>query len=148
MSLLELETRSRTVLELLPVQVKKVVYKLHRRRCPRCRRVFAAKAPGILPRFKHSNTLPAHVATEHYLHGVTMGHLAKCLGICQGSLFSGMHHLAKLLEGVLEKLIVAYRQALVKHADETTWRVMAKTWAKNFPAKRKCKILSTPQCRF
>lgn len=122
LALEDLKSRSRTVLELEPVQVKKVLYKLHRRRCPQCRRVFRAKAPGVLPKFKHSNSLLAHVASEHYLHGVTMGRLVKRLGIGQGSLFAGMHHLANLLKDVPEKLITDYRQALVKHADETGWR--------------------------
>lgn len=120
--LVDVETRTRSVLELVPVEVKKVVYKLHRRRCPCCRRTFRAQAPGVLPKFKLSNSFLAHVATEHYLHGVTMGHLAKRLGVGQGTLFASMHRLAHLLEGALDQLIAEYRQAAVKHADETGWR--------------------------
>lgn len=117
-----LDTRQRTVFELEPVRVKSIVYKLSRRRCPECRRVFGAKPPGVLPRFQHSTAFLAHVATEHYLYGTTMGRLAKRLEVSEGSLFAGMHHLAQLLESGVEKLIADYRQAPVQHADETTWR--------------------------
>ena len=87
-----LDLRDRTLTEVEPVQVKKVLYQLTRRRCPECRRVFRAKAPGVLPKFKQSNSLLAHVATEHYLHQVTFGHLAGRLGISEGSLINAMHH--------------------------------------------------------
>jgi transposase len=114
--------RWRTVIEVVPVQVKRIVYRLARRRCPSCKHLFSAKAPGVLPKFKLGNSLLAHVATEHYLHQVTLGHLAKRLGLSEGSLIEAMHHLAQRFKEVPEKLIAQYRCAPVKHADETTWR--------------------------
>ncbi len=114
--------RPRTVIEVVPVQVKRIVYRLTRRRCPSCERVFSAKAPGVLPKFKLGNSLLAHVATEHYLHQVTLGHLAARLGLSEGSLIEAMHHLAQRFKEVPEKLIAQYRRTPVKHADETTWR--------------------------
>jgi len=117
-----LDIRERTVTEVEPVQVKKVLYHLTRRRCPECRRVFRAKAPGVLPKFKQSNSLLAHVAMEHYLHQATLGHLSERLGIGESSLIAAMHHLARLFKEVPEKLIAEYREAPVKHADETGWR--------------------------
>ncbi len=116
-----LDLHERTVTEVEPVQVQKVLYQLTRRRCPECRRVFRAKAPGVLPKFKQSNSLLAHVATEHYLHQVTLGHLSERLGVGESSLIAAMHHLARLFTAVPEKLITEYRQAPVKHADETGW---------------------------
>lgn len=117
-----LETRDRTVTEVVPVQVKNVIYKLTHRRCPACRRIFRAKAPSVLPKFKQSNSLLAYAATEHYLHHATFGHLAQRLGIRESSLIAAMHHLAKRFKPVPDKLIIEYRQALVRHADETGWR--------------------------
>ena len=116
-----LDLPDRTVTEVKPVQVKKVLYQLTRRRWPECRRVFGAKAPGVLPKFKQSNSLLAHVAVEHFLHQVTLGHLAGRLGINESSLIAAMHHLASRFKAVPEKLIAEYRQAAVKHADETIW---------------------------
>jgi hypothetical protein len=61
--LVSLGRRDRTVTEVEPVRVKKVLYQLSCRRCPACRRVFRAKARG-LAKFKLSNSVLAHVATE------------------------------------------------------------------------------------
>jgi len=116
-----LDIPDRTVIEVVPTRVKQVIFKLTRRRCPSCRRVVRAKAPGVLPKCLLGNSLLAHVATEHYLHQVTVRHLAERLGISDGSLIEALHHLAKLFKDVPEKLIAEYRRSPVKHADETTW---------------------------
>ena len=121
--LVSLGRRDRTVTEVEPVRVKKVLYQLRRRRCSVCRQVFRAKAPGVLPKFKLSNSVLAHVATEHYLHQVTLGHLSTRLNINEGTLIAAMHHLAQLFRAVPPRLIAEYRQAPVKHADETGWPI-------------------------
>lgn len=118
LALQSLDLPDRTVTEVEPVQVKKVLYKLTRRRCPKCQRVFSAQAPGVLPKCKQGNSLLAHVATEHCLQQVTLGHLSERLGIGESSLIEGMHHLARLFKEVPQRLIAEYRQAPVKHADE------------------------------
>lgn len=117
-----LGVRERTVTEVVPTHVKKVVYQLTRRRCPRCRRVYAAKAPGVLPKCKLSNSALAYIATEHYLHHITLGHLAEQLEIPLGTIIQALHHLARLFHAIPEQLILEYRRALVKHADESIWR--------------------------
>jgi transposase len=117
-----LGTRDRTLTEVVPVEVKKVVYKFTRRRCPACRRILSAKAPSVLPKFKQSNSLLAYAVTEHYFHQVPFGHLAKRLGISESSLIAATHRLAQLFKIVPDKLILEYRQAPVRHADETGWR--------------------------
>jgi len=66
------DIRGRSVTEVEPVEVKKVIYKLTHRRCPSCRRIFQAKAPGVLPKFKQSNSVLAYTATEHYLDQSTL----------------------------------------------------------------------------
>lgn len=115
------DLRDRSVTEVEPVEVKKVVYKLTHRRCPSCRRIFRAKAPGVLPKFKQSNSVLAYTATEHYLEQITFGHVARRLDINESSLIDAMHHLAELFKEVPQKLIAEYRQAPVKQADETGW---------------------------
>lgn len=115
------DLRDRSAIEVEPVEVKKVVYKLTHRRCPLCRRIFRAKAPGVLPKFKQSNSVLAYTATEHYLEQITFGHVARRLDINESSLIDAMHHLAELFKEVPQKLIAEYRQAPVKQADETGW---------------------------
>lgn len=115
------DLRERSVTEVEPVEVKKVVYKLKHRRCPSCRRIFWANAPGVLPKFKQSNSVLAYTATEHYLEQSTFGHVARRLDINESSLINAMHHLAERFKAVPPKLIAEYRQAPVKQADETGW---------------------------
>jgi len=123
-----LGTKGRTVIDIVPVQVQKIVYQRRRRHCPQCHRFFSAKAPGVLPKFKHGNMLLAHAAIDHYLHGIPIKRVAQRLGIGAGALIESLHRLADRLKGVPEKLIASYRQAHRKHADETTWRNDGHNW--------------------
>lgn len=114
--------RLRTVLEAQPVHVERIVYRLERRRCRHCGRTLQAQAPGVLPKCQYGNGLLTHLATQHYLHGATLGQLEKQTGIGVGSLIDALHHLARRLEGIPRQLLEDYRRAAVKHADETGWR--------------------------
>jgi transposase len=116
-----LDHRERTVID---YEINKVtrVYQLERKRCKACGTVVQAKAPGVLPKNLYSNKLLAHVATEHYVNGIPLGHLERQTGVNVGSLITAMHQLGRILKDVPDKLIEAYRQAAVKHADETGWR--------------------------
>jgi transposase len=115
-------SKSRTVIDVHPVVKEVVVYELEQRDCSRCHRVFTAQAPGVFSRGLLGNRLLAHVAIEHYVHGLTMGHLSERLGLGTGTLWAAMHALARRLESVDGRLVRDYRQALVRHADETGWR--------------------------
>jgi len=122
---IQLENRDwldRSVLGVKELKLDKILYKLHRRRCPLCNKLFAAKAPEVLPKFLLNNELLTHVAAEHYVDGIPMGLLEQKLAINNGTLFNAMHQLAQLLKHVPAKLINDYRQTVVKFADETTWR--------------------------
>ena len=109
-------------MELVPPRVEKILYKLEHKHCKNCNKSFIARAPGVLPKSLYGNHLLAYVATEHYLHGVPLGQLERKLGIGYGSLVQALHKLARMLKQVPEDLIQRYRQAPVKHADETGWR--------------------------
>lgn len=50
-----------------------------------------------------------------------MGRICEQLNLGLGTLIDNFHRLAKLLAGVPGRLIEQYRQAPVKHADETGW---------------------------
>ena len=116
-----LGTRARTVID-YEIKRIEVVYQLERKRCRGCGRLIQARAPGVLPKNLYSNNLLAHVATEHYLNGIRLGHLERQTGVNSGSLIKAMHQLARIFKDVPDRLIAEYRQATVKHADETGWR--------------------------
>jgi transposase len=114
--------RQRTVLECQPVVVEPLLFRLQKKYCPRCQRGVEASAPGVLPKSLFGNQLIAHLLTSHYVHGEPMGRVAERLGLQVGSLLEVAHRVARLFGGAVAHLSAEYRQALVRHADETTWR--------------------------
>jgi len=115
-------TKSRTVIDVQPLRRQTVCYHLNHKYCAHCRKLVRPAPPGVLPRALLSNRLLAHVAVQHYLYGVTLGQLEHQLDIGYGTLMGALHQLARLLEPACEQLVQDYRQAKVKHADETGWR--------------------------
>jgi hypothetical protein len=114
--------RARTVIDCQPIKMKKIVYHLQRKRCPKCKKVISARPPGVLAKCLYSNQLLAYVALQHYIYGNTLGQIEKQTGIGYSSLIDAMHQLAKRLKDVPESLVQLYRDSPVKHADETGWR--------------------------
>jgi transposase len=114
--------KKRTVIEVVPARKEVVLYELEQGNCPGCQRVFSAQAPGVFPKGLFGNRLLAYVAQEHFVHGTTMGRLARQFELGRGSLWAAMHELASRLKPALERLAQEYRHAPVKHADETGWR--------------------------
>ncbi len=115
-------TRQRAVIDCQPVKIKKLLYNLERKYCPRCQKVVAAKPPGVLPKCLYSNNLLVYVAVQHYIYGNTLGQIEKQTGIGYSSIVDALHQLAGILKDVPKSLIEDYRKAAVKHADETGWR--------------------------
>ena len=115
-------TKTRTVIDCQPVKMKKIVYHLERKHCPKCKKLISARPPGVLSKCLYSNQLLAYVAVQHYIYGNTLGQIEKQTGIGYSSLVDAMHQLARILKDVPKSLIEAYRSAAVKHADETGWR--------------------------
>ncbi len=114
--------QARSVIDVQPLRRQTVHYQLEQKYCPRCRRRVAARAPGVLGRNLLSNRLLAHVAVQHYVHGVTLGHLESQLQVGYGTLVGALHQLARRLEPACATLVKEYRRAPVKQADETGWR--------------------------
>ena len=92
------------------------------RYCPHCRKPVRPRVPGVLPKTRLCNSVLARAAAEHYLDGVPMGTVVRRLGVAKGTIFNEMHHLATLLKPSYETLTHVFRNAAVKHADETRWR--------------------------
>ncbi len=115
-------TQSRTVIDVQPLRRHTVSYQLEQKYCSHCHKLVRPSPPGVLPRALLSNRLLAHVAVQHYVYGVTLGQLENQLDVGYGTLMGALHQLARLLEPACERLVRDYRQALVRHADETGWR--------------------------
>lgn len=115
-------SKSRTIIDLEPIRKEVIRYQLEQRDCARCHRTVSARAPAVFSKGLFGNALLAHVALEHYVHGVTLGHLSAQLEVGTGSLWSALHGLAERFAAVPQRLLQDYRQARVKHADETGWR--------------------------
>jgi transposase len=116
----------RDVLESQPLKAESVLYLLAKKHCPHCRKTFQAETPGVLPKSLYGNQLIANAATMHYLHGIPQGRVCEQIGIGSGALVEIFHRLAKVLGSVPEHLVEQYRNAAVKHADETGWRTNGK----------------------
>lgn len=114
--------RKRSVLELEPIKVKRVLYQLERRSCPQCARYFQAQAPGVLPHALLSNNLCIEIAESHYLQGMPLARVTQRLGLNYGTVIEALHRMGALLKPTLEQLKAEYRSSIVRHADETTWR--------------------------
>ncbi len=114
--------RRRTVIDAQPLKSQQQLLLLDVKRCPKCRRIFRATAPGVLPKGLFTNRFLSIVATEHYLHGLTLGQLAKQLRVHYSSLVAALHGLARRFPSVIPALVKEYRHAPVKQADETGWR--------------------------
>jgi transposase len=99
-------TKSRTVIDVQPLRRETVCYHLDQKYCAHCRKLVRPSPPGV----------------QHYVYGVTLGQLENQLDVGYGTLLGALHQLAGLLELACEQLMQDYRQARVKHADETGWR--------------------------
>ena len=115
-------TKARTVIDCQPVKMKKILYHLQRKRCPKCKKLISARPPSVFAKCLYSNQLLTYVAVQHYIYGNTLGQIEKQTGIGYSSLVDAMHQLSKRLKDVPNALIQTYRDSLVKHADETGWR--------------------------
>jgi transposase len=116
----------RSVFDTPHQKAEKITYRLAKRYCPHCRRTITAQAPGVLPKSLFGNKLIADSVVMHYLHGLPIGRISQHLQVGAGSIAQLFRRCADLFEKVPDRLIEQYRQAPVKHADETGWRTDGK----------------------
>lgn len=114
--------RHRSVLEIPPPRPEPVLYRLHRYYCAHCKKAHQAQAPAVLPKALFGNQLVARIAFLHYVHGIPLGRVCEQMGLDLGSVVQMLHRLAGLFQPVVPHLVQLYRRALVRHADETSWR--------------------------
>jgi len=114
--------RERTVTDIEPVVVKRICYELERRSCPQCRKSFQSQAPGVLPKAMLGNQLLGEIVGEHYLQGVPLSSITRRFGLNLGTVIEALHRLGGVFQPALKHLKDEYRNASVRHADETGWR--------------------------
>ena len=115
-------SQARTLVGCEPPQAFTRTVHLQEAWCPCCHKTIRTQASGAFPRMLLDNSALAYVAVEHFLHGVTLGRLAKITGLCKGTLTNAMHWLAELVAPGLQRLEQELRVATVIFADETVWR--------------------------
>jgi len=116
----------RSVVDTPHQKAEKITFRLAKRYCAHCRRNVTSQPPGVLPKSLYGNQFIADAVEMHYLHGMPMGRVCEYLDVGPGSLVKLFRRCADLFGGVPDKLIEEYRQASVKHADETGWRTDGK----------------------
>ena len=112
---------TRSVIDSSPREPKHILYRLHDKRCPVCKKTFHARAP-VLPRSLFGNHLTSQCAVMHYVNGIPLGRISEMTGVNIGSLIDIFHRIGRHCAPCMEVLKNAYRQDVAKHADETGWR--------------------------
>lgn len=114
--------RERSVLDIDPITVKRVLYRLERKQCPACGVARAATAEGVLPKSLLSNQLLAEIVDSHYVQGMPLARVCARWRLNYGTVVEALHRMAGRCAVVMDELKADYRQAVVRHADETGWR--------------------------
>lgn len=118
-----LGSRARTVVEAMPLKAKQVLYRINRYRCKKCSKVVERK-PNILPKCLYGPRLLSQAAVMHYSHGVSIGKMIDMFGpnVTEGGLIQAFHRLGRCCQEAIPRAIKDFREADVRHADETGWR--------------------------
>lgn len=120
----------RGVLDMLPLKIIRLLQLLVEMECPICHFRVKADPRNVMPKNLFSNTLLTNIAMLHYQHGIPLERLCKIFGLRHGSLIHNFHRLKQALQGIYKKITKDYQASLVKHADETGWRINGKNgWA-------------------
>jgi len=119
--------RKRSVLDIDPITVRKVLYRLERKACPSCGLEVSAKPKDVLAKSLLSNQLLAELVDSHYLQGIPLGRVCARWQLNYSTVIEALHRLASVFDQVMEELKKQYRDAFVRHADETAWRVDGKS---------------------
>ena len=119
--------RTRSVLDIDSIRVRKVLYRIERRVCPSCGVEVTATVKDVLPKAMLSNQLMAEIVDSHYLQGIPLGRVCARWQLNYGTVIEALHRVSRYFEPVLKELKQTYQQAFVRHADETTWRIDGKS---------------------
>ena len=116
------KSAARSVYDIHPNSVRKIVYEVERKHCPKCRKPYRGQVENAFERSSLSNDLIVEVARRHYERGNSLGQVAEELGLNHATLLESLKRMGNKLEPCLEQLKLDYRKDEVRHADETVWR--------------------------
>jgi transposase len=119
--------RTRSVIDIDPVTVRKVLYRLQRKVCPKCGTELTAAVKDVLPKSLLSNQLMAELVDSHYLQGMPLGRVCARWQLNYSTVIESLHRLSAYFAPVMKDLKQAYQKAFVRHADETAWRIDGKS---------------------
>lgn len=113
----------RSVVDIPPVKLEKVLYECERRRCRCCGKTNTGEV-GALAKCLYGNRLVSQVAVLHYIQGIPLGRICEIYeGLEYGAIIGALHRVAKIFKCMLPILTEEYRKAYVKYADETSWNI-------------------------
>ena len=120
--LLRQSSNQRAIYDLERERIRRIYYEIRRKRCPKCRKIYAGKVANAMANSKLSNDLIVEVGEQHYVLGRSLGQISERFGVNYATLSEALKRVGKYLEPSLERLKTDYRKAEIRHADETTWR--------------------------
>lgn len=119
--------RNRSVLDIDSIRVRKVLYRIERKVCPKCRIELTPTPKDVLPKSLLSNQLMAELVDSHYLQGMPLGRVCARWLLNYGTVIEALKRVSRYFEPALKELKQTYQQAFVRHADETPWRIDGKS---------------------
>jgi transposase len=117
-----ISANERTIYEVERERVKKIYYQINRKVCPKCRKMLSGKVENAFAGSSLSNELIVEIAEQHYVLGRTLGQISERFGLNDATVLSNLKLVGSYVKPCLEKLKTDYRQAEIRHADETSWR--------------------------
>lgn len=128
------ESRSRIIEDIPPVQVVVTEHIIHRYYCSCCDKIVEPPVDAALPKMQIGVRVLVFSVFLHYFLGIPISGVQKLLSmfcsfkISAGGLTAAWARLARLLKPLHEELRREAAASSVLHADETGWRVAGKTW--------------------
>ncbi len=117
-----ISANNRTIYEVERENVKKIYYQINRKVCPKCRKTVSGKVGNAFAGSSLSNELIVEIAEQHYVLGRTLGQISERFSINDATVLSNLKRVGNYLKPSLEKLKTDFRDAQIRHADETGWR--------------------------
>jgi transposase len=82
------------------VKAERLLYRLPKRYCPRCRRTFQPRTSAVLPKRPYGNQLLATATTMHYLYGIPLGKVCDQMRLGADSVVELFHSVAHMFAGI------------------------------------------------
>ena len=97
-------SNERAIYDLQREEIRQIYYEIRRKRCPKCREIYAGKVANVMANAKLSNDLIVEVDEQHYILGRTLGQLSERFGVNYAMLSEALRRVGKMLEPSLERL--------------------------------------------